>query len=188
VSAQLSRALVAYDAERYREAMSVLRPVLEDLWLINEVRVLAGRLEYRAQHWKSAAEHLEFVRGSDRTDMINMPVLIDCYRALKRYDVVEQLWTELKESSPHPAIMAEGRVSAAMSHADRGDVQSAIRIMTHGGDPRQIQPYHLLEWYVLGDLYDRAGDAVSAKKFFAKVARNDSSYFDVQERLAGLGE
>ncbi|MEY3456536.1 MAG: hypothetical protein RIR38_798 [Actinomycetota bacterium] len=188
VSRQLSRALVSYDAERYREAMSVLRPVLEDLWLINEVRVLAGRLEYRAQHWKAAAEHLEFVRGSDRADMTNMPVLIDCYRALKRYELVEQLWGELKESSPHPAIMAEGRVSAAMSHADRGDVQSAIRIMTHGGEPRQVQPHHLLEWYVLGDLYDRAGDPVTAKKYFVKVARHDAKYFDVEARLAGLGE
>ena len=188
VSRQLSRALVAYDAERYREAMGVLRPVLEDLWLISEVRVLAGRLEYRAQHWKSAAEHLEFARSSDRSDMTNMPVLIDCYRALRRYDIVEQLWSELKESSPHPAIMAEGRVSAAMSHADRGDVQTAIRIMTHGSEPRQVQPYHLLEWYVLGDLYDRAGDQVTAKKMFAKVARNDSTYFDVSSRLAGLGE
>ena len=188
VSRQLSRSLVAYDAERYREAMSVLKPVLEDLWLINEVRVLAGRLEYRAQHWKSAAEHLEFVRGSDRTDMTNMPVLIDCYRALKRYENVEELWSELKESSPHPAIMAEGRVSAAMSYADRGDVQTAIRIMTHGGEPRQVQSYHLLEWYVLGDLYDRAGDPVTAKKHFVKVARHDSKYFDVEARLASLGE
>ncbi|MEY2765751.1 MAG: hypothetical protein RL552_656, partial [Actinomycetota bacterium] len=188
VSRQLSRALVAYDAERYREALAVLKPVLEDLWLINDVRVLAGRLEYRSQHWKAAAEHLEFARSSDRADMTNMPVLIDCYRALKRYEIVEQLWTEMKEHSPHPAVMAEGRVSAAMSHADRGDVQSAIRIMTHGGEPRQVQAHHLLEWYVLGDLYDRAGDAVTAKKYFAKVAQHDSKYFDVEVRLAGLGE
>jgi len=188
VSRQLSRALVAYDAERYREALAVLKPVLEDLWLINDVRVLAGRLEYRSQHWKAAAEHLEFARSSDRADMTNMPVLIDCYRALKRYEIVEQLWSEMKEHSPHPAVMAEGRVSAAMSHADRGDVQSAIRIMTHGGEPRQVQAHHLLEWYVLGDLYDRAGDAVTAKKYFAKVAQHDSKYFDVEVRLAGLGE
>ena len=78
VSKQLSRAIVAYDAERYKEALNVLRPVLEDLWLISEVRVLAGRLEYRSQHWKAAAEHLEFSHGSDRSDMTNLPVLIDC--------------------------------------------------------------------------------------------------------------
>ncbi len=188
VSKQLSRALVAYDAERYKEALSVLRPVLEDLWLITEVRVLAGRLEYRSQHWKSAAEHLEFSRGSDRADMTNIPVLIDCYRALRRYELVDQLWSEMKELSPHPAVMAEGRVSTAMSYADRGDVQAAIRIMTHGGEPRQVQPHHLLEWYVLGDLYDRAGDQVTAKKLFARVAKHDASYYDVEARLAGLGE
>ena len=188
VSNQLSRTLVAYDAERYREALSVLMPVLEDLWLISDVRVLAGRLEYRAQRWKAAAEHLEFARASDRTDMTNMPVLIDCYRGLKRYDTVDELWSELKEASPHPMIMAEGRVSAAMSYADRHDVATAIRIMTHGTEPRQVQPHHLLEWYVLGDLHDRAGDPVSAKRFFVKVAKEDAKYFDVEARLAGLGE
>ena len=188
VSNQLSRTLVAYDAERYREALSVLAPVLEDLWLISDVRVLAGRLEYRAQRWKAAAEHLEFARASDRTDMTNMPVLIDCYRGLKRYDTVDELWSELKEASPHPMIMAEGRVSAAMSYADRHDVATAIRIMTHGTEPRQVQPHHLLEWYVLGDLHDRAGDPVSAKRFFVKVAKEDAKYFDVEARLAGLGE
>ena len=188
VSNQLSRTLVAYDAERYREALSVLTPVLEDLWLISDVRVLAGRLEYRAQRWKAAAEHLEFARASDRTDMTNMPVLIDCYRGLKRYDTVDELWSELKEGSPHPMIMAEGRVSAAMSYADRHDVATAIRIMTHGTEPRQVQPHHLLEWYVLGDLHDRAGDPVSAKRFFVKVAKEDAKYFDVEARLAGLGE
>jgi tetratricopeptide (TPR) repeat protein len=188
VSNQLSRTLVAYDAERYREALSVLTPVLEDLWLISDVRVLAGRLEYRAQRWKAAAEHLEFARASDRTDMTNMPVLIDCYRGLKRYEMVDELWSELKEASPHPMIMAEGRVSAAMSYADRHDVATAIRIMTHGTEPRQVQPHHLLEWYVLGDLHDRAGDPVSAKRFFVKVAKEDAKYFDVEARLAGLGE
>ena len=188
VSNQLSRTLVAYDAERYREALSVLTPVLEDLWLISDVRVLAGRLEYRAQRWKAAAEHLEFARASDRTDMTNMPVLIDCYRGLKRYETVDELWSELKEASPHPMIMAEGRVSAAMSFADRHDVATAIRIMTHGTEPRQVQPHHLLEWYVLGDLHDRAGDPVSAKRFFVKVAKQDAKYFDVESRLAGLGE
>ncbi|MGA1147561.1 MAG: hypothetical protein ACO3V5_00350, partial [Ilumatobacteraceae bacterium] len=188
VSQIVSRALVAYDAERYREALGVITPVLEDLWLIADVRVLAGRLEYRAHHWKAAAEHLEFARGSDRGDMTNMPVLIDCYRALKRYELVDELWNELKEASPHPMIMAEGRVSAAMSYADRGDLNSAIRIMTHGAEPRQVQPHHLLEWYVLGDLHDRAGDPVTAKRYFVKVAHSDATYFDVEARLAGLGE
>ena len=188
VAKQLSKALSAYDAERYREAMKVLQPILEDLWLVAEVRVLAGRLEYRLERWRSAAEHLEFARGGDPTDMTNMAVLIDCYRALKRYEIVDQLWSEVKESSPHPALMAEARVAAAGAYADRGDLQTAIRMMTHGGDPRQVQEHHFLEWYVLGDLHDRAGDPVTAKRFFLRVAQHSPNYFDVQARLAGLGE
>ena len=188
VAKQLAKALSAYDAERYREAMKILQPILEDLWLVAEVRVLAGRLEYKLERWRSAAEHLEFARGGDPTDMTNMAVLIDCYRALKRYEIVDQLWSEVKESSPHPALMAEARVAAAGAYADRGDLQTAIRMMTHGGEPRQVQEYHLLEWYVLGDLYDRAGDPVTAKRMFVKVAQHSPNYFDVQARLAGLVE
>jgi len=188
VATQLAKALSAYDAGRYREAMKVLQPILEDLWLVVEVRVLAGRLEYKLERWRSAAEHLEFARAADATEMMNMPVLIDCYRALKRYEIVDQLWSEVKESSPHPAVMAEARVAAAGAYADRGDLQTAIRMMTHGGDPRQVQEHHLLEWYVLGDLYDRAGDQVTAKRFFVRVAQHSPNYFDVQVRLAGLGE
>ena len=188
VAKQLAKSLSAYDAERYREAMKILQPILEDLWLVAEVRVLAGRLEYKLERWRSAAEHLEFARGGDPTDMTNMAVLIDCYRALKRYEIVDQLWSEVKESSPHPALMAEARVAAAGAYADRGDLQTAIRMMTHGGEPRQVQEYHLLEWYVLGDLYDRAGDPVTAKRMFVKVAQHSPNYFDVQARLAGLGE
>lgn len=188
VAKQLAKALSAYDAERYREAMKILQPILEDLWLVEEVRVLAGRLEYKLERWRSAAEHLEFARGGDPTDMTNMAVLIDCYRALKRYEIVDQLWSEVKESSPHPALTAEARVAAAGAYADRGDLQTAIRMMTHGGEPRQVQEYHLLEWYVLGDLYDRAGDPVTAKRLFVKVAQHSPNYFDVQARLAGLGE
>jgi len=75
-----------------------------------------------------------------------------------------------------------------MAYAARNDLASAIRIMTHGTEPRQVQPHHVLEWYVLGDLHDRAGDPVSAKRFFVKVAKNDAKYFDVESRLAGLGE
>jgi hypothetical protein len=188
VAKQLSQAIAAYDAERYREAMKLLQPILEDLWLVAEVRVLAGRLEYKLGRWRSAAAHLEFARGSDASDMTNMPVLIDCYRALKRYDIVDRLWTEVKESSPHPALMAEARVAAAGAYADRGDLRTAIRMMTHGSEPRQVRAHHLLEWYVLGDLYDRAGDPVTAKRYFVKVAQHAADYFDVQARLASLGE
>ncbi|MEY3977677.1 MAG: hypothetical protein RLZZ284_533 [Actinomycetota bacterium] len=188
VSRQVGAALDAYDRERWRDASKLLAPLLEDLYLVLDVRVIAGRVEYKLQRWRAAAEHLEFARAGDPTDMTNMPVLIDCYRALRQYDMVDQLWEEMKLVSPHPMVMAEGRVSTAGSYADRGDLQSAIRIMTHGGEPSHVQPHHVLEWYVLADLHDRAGDPVTAKRLFAKVAKADAEFYDVTARLAALGD
>ncbi|NDH91917.1 MAG: hypothetical protein EBY79_02300 [Actinobacteria bacterium] len=188
VSRQVGAALDAYDRERWRDAAKLLTPLLEDLFLVLDVRVIAGRVDYKLQRWRAAAEHLEFARAGDPTDMTNMPVLIDCYRALRQYDLVDQLWEEMKLVSPHPMMMAEGRVATAMSYADRGDLQSAIRIMTHGGEPSHVQPHHVLEWYVLADLHDRAGDPVTAKRLFAKVAKANPEFYDVTARLAALGD
>jgi tetratricopeptide (TPR) repeat protein len=188
VSRQVGAALDAYDRERWRDAAKLLAPLLEDLFLVLDVRVIAGRVDYKLQRWRSAAEHFEFARAGQPTDMTNMPVLIDCYRALRQYDMVDQLWEEMKLVSPHPMVMAEGRVSTAGSYADRGDLQSAIRIMTHGGEPSHVQPHHVLEWYVLADLHDRAGDPVTAKRLFAKVAKADPEFYDVTARLAALGD
>ncbi len=188
VAAKLSRALECYDAERWGEARRLVAPLLTDLRSMPEVNVLAGRLAYRLGRWDEAAEFLEAGRGNDRSDATNLPVLIDCYRALRRYERVEQLWEELRLLSPSPEILAEGRVSTAMSHADRGELMTAIRIMTHGTVPARPLPHHLLEWYVLGDLHDRAGDTVSAQRLFQRVAAVDPNYYDVADRLAELGD
>ncbi|MGA0064075.1 MAG: tetratricopeptide repeat protein [Ilumatobacteraceae bacterium] len=188
VGAKLSRALECYDAERWGEARRLVAPLLTDLRSIPEVNVLAGRLAYRLGRWDEAAEFLEAGRGDDRSDATNLPVLIDCYRALRRYEKVDQLWEELRLLSPSPDILAEGRVSTAMSYADRGELMTAIRIMTHGTPPARPLPHHLLEWYVLGDLHDRAGDTVTAQRLFQRVAAVDPDYFDVTDRLAELGD
>jgi tetratricopeptide (TPR) repeat protein len=188
VGAKLARALECYDAERWGEARRLVAPLITDVRSIPEVNVLAGRLAYRLGRWDEAAEFLEAGRGDDRSDATNLPVLIDCYRALRRYERVEQLWEELRLLSPSPDILAEGRVSTAMSYADRGELMTAIRIMTHGTVPARPLPHHLLEWYVLGDLHDRAGDTVTAQRLFQRVAAVDPAYFDVSERLAELGD
>ena len=59
--------------------------------------------------------------------------------------------------SPQPGLLAEGRIVAAGALADQGELQAAVRMMTHGtSDPHKVQEHHLREWYVLADLYDRA--------------------------------
>ena len=41
------------------------------------------------------------------------------------------------------------------------------------GEPRRVQDHHLRAWYVLGDLYDRAGDPTSAATYFRRILRRD---------------
>jgi hypothetical protein len=43
------------------------------------------------------------------------------------------------------------------------------------------------QWYVLADLYDRAGDTVAAARWFRTLADVDPTYVDVVDRLRALG-
>ena len=43
------------------------------------------------------------------------------------------------------------------------------------------------QWYLLGDLYERAGDLPRAREYFERVGKADPEAFDVAERLRGLG-
>ena len=91
-------------------------------------------------------------------------MLADCYRALRRYDKVDELWSELRASSPSAAVVAEGRIVAAGALADQGDLQGAIALLERSGPkPRRIREHHLRVWYALADLYDRSGDAPRAR-------------------------
>ena len=37
--------------------------------------------------------------------------------------------------------------------------------------PKSVREHHLRQWYVLGDLYDRVGDPISARRWFARDRR-----------------
>ena len=40
---------------------------------------------------------------------------------------------------------------------------------------------------MLGDLYDRVGEPIAARRWFSTVADFDNEYADVTSRLRGLG-
>jgi hypothetical protein len=84
--------------------------------------------------------------------------------------------------------MAEARIVAAGALADQGKLAEAIALMGRvGDDPKKVREYHLRQWYVLGDLYDRAGDPIKARKWFRQVAMVDREFVDVTDRLRALG-
>jgi tetratricopeptide (TPR) repeat protein len=184
---RLATAADALDRGRFDDARRMVQPVLRDLPGMAFGHEIAGLSLYRTGQWRKAAVELELARHLDRT-VNHHAVLADCYRALKRYDMVEQLWLELREGSPAPEFMAEGRIVAAGALADQGDLKGALKLMERAADvPKRVREHHLRQWYVLADLYDRSGDIIKARRFFGMIAEVDAQFADVVDRLRGLG-
>ena len=115
------------------------------------------------------------------------PVLMDCYRAQKRWKRVDELWEELGVSSPSAEIVTEGRIVLAGSLADRGRLDEGIDLLRRKAKtvarPRE---HHLRLWYALADLEERAGNLGAARDLFGRVRRFDPEFADVSARAAAL--
>lgn len=184
---RLTSAAEALERGRYDDARRMVQPVLRDLPNIAMAHEIAGLGFYGTGQWRKAAAELEVARQLDGS-VRHHPVLADCYRAMRRYAAVKDLWDELKGASPAPALMAEGRIVAAGALADQGNLVGALAILdTARGVPKKIREHHLRQWYVLADLLDRSGDIVEARRYFGLVAQVDSEFADVMQRLASLG-
>jgi tetratricopeptide (TPR) repeat protein len=176
------------EADRLDDARRSVTPVVKEAGDVSAVRELAGQIQYLLGQWKRAAAELETFRMMEPDDVTNHPVLADCYRALGRHVLVDELWSELKAASPAPEVMAEGRVVVAGSLADRGEMTEAISLLVKASRrPPKVRVHHLRQWYALADLYDRAGNPIEARRWFREVARVDPTFVDVAERLAALG-
>lgn len=153
------------------------------------VQELTGLAAYRSGRWREAARHLQtFGEMTDATN--HLPELMDTQRALRKPNKVAELWTELRQSSPDPDVLAEGRIVAASSLAETGDLNGAISMLATAGASKNLRnpaDRHLRQWYVLADLYERAGDIPRAREYFERIRRSDPEAYDVAERLRSLG-
>jgi tetratricopeptide (TPR) repeat protein len=185
--ADLDAAAKAYDAEHYAEALRLARKLAELAPEVPEVRELYGLALYRLGRWRDAIVQLEAFRALAGTADENH-VLADCYRALRRWDDVEELWDELRAVSPNAEVVNEGRIVVAGAHADRGDLAGAIRLLEKGWRiPTRPQAHHLRRAYALADLYERSGQAVRARELFRWVLKVDRQFADVAQRASALG-
>ena len=188
VERRLAQAADAFQRDHLPDAVRILRPLSKDAPGVAAVRELAGLALYGTGQWPAAAKELEAFRALTGS-VEQHPVLADCYRALKRYGKVRELWDELREASSSAALVTEGRIVAAGALADQGDVRGAVRLLEHGPvRPRgRIGVHHARLWYALADLYERAGDAPKARELFARVVAAEPGLADAAERLAALG-
>ncbi|MDQ4070778.1 MAG: tetratricopeptide repeat protein, partial [Actinomycetota bacterium] len=188
VERRLAQAADAFQRDHLPDAVRILRPLSKEAPAVPAVRELTGLALYGTGQWAAAAKELEAFRSLTGS-VEQHPVLADCYRALKRYPKVTELWDELREASPGAALVTEGRIVAAGALADQGDVRGAIRLLEKGPvRPRgRVGTHHARLWYALADLYERAGDAPKARELFARVVETDPGLADAAERLAALG-
>ena len=182
----VAEAATAFAEGRDKDATRILRPVREELPNAASVRELYGLALYRSGKFPQAAKELEaFVELSGSVEQ--HPVLMDCARAQRNRELVQELWDELGSVSPTSALMMEGRIVLAGSMADSGDIRGAIELLEKKvSDWKRPQEHHARLWYALGDLYERAGELGTARTYFVKVRKYDASYADVAERLSGL--
>jgi Tetratricopeptide repeat len=185
---RLDAARGAFERERYSDAKRIIAKLAEEAPGAPAVRELYGLTLYRLERWRQAASEMEAYRLL--TDSYDQhPVLADCYRALKRFSTVEELWDELRAASPSAEIVAEGRIVYAGSLADREMFKEAIALLEKAAaaTPKKVKDHHIRTWYALADLYDRAGNVPRARQLFRQINEVLPGFADVQYRLGGLG-
>ncbi|MCB1039869.1 MAG: tetratricopeptide repeat protein, partial [Acidimicrobiales bacterium] len=183
---RLRDAAHAFERERYDEARSLLRPIAESAPQALSVRELLGLTYYRLGRWKDAVRELEAFRELAGTTEQH-PVLADAYRGLGRHREVDDLWEELRSSSPSGDLVAEGRIVMAGSLADRGDLRGAIGLLERSQRAvKRPQMHHLRQAYALADLYERAGEVARARELFRWVADHEPDFADAAERASSL--
>jgi tetratricopeptide (TPR) repeat protein len=182
-------AVAAYERGRFEEAAKLAKQVAGEAPMVADVRRLAGLAAYRAGRWREATRQLD-AYASLADDVDHIPALMDCHRALGQARRVANIWADLRQRSPDVEVLAEARMVAAGMLADRGDVAGAIALLAGAGAGKALRnpsSRHVRQWYVLADLYERAGDVPRARELFDRVARADAEAYDVRERLASLG-
>jgi tetratricopeptide (TPR) repeat protein len=181
-------ALHSFEGQRYGEAQKILVPMAREYPDVAAVHEMLGLCLYRGGTWKRAAAELERSLELAPDWIFNHAVLADCHRALGNHVRTEQLWRELADASPHPEVLAEGRIVMAGSLADRGLIDDALALMEKvSADSKKPAEYQLRQWFVIADLHDRQGNAILARRFFERVASHDAGFVDVAERLSTLG-
>jgi tetratricopeptide (TPR) repeat protein len=177
----------AYQEGRERDALRILRPLRDRLPDSPSVRELTGLAQYRVGNYNAAAKELEaYVELTDAVDQ--HPVLMDSFRAQRRWKKVDEVWEELAAVSPSAELVAEGRIVYAGSLADRGRLPEALGVLRKKAAPvRSPKEHHLRLWYALADLEERAGNLATARDLFDRVRASEPGFADVAERRAALG-
>lgn len=186
VQDRLQDAAKAYERERYRDALNLLKPLAVRAPGSAAIRELLGLTLYRMGRWRSAIKELE-VAELLSASVDHHPVIADCYRALGQHADVVRVWDELRRGGSGVDVLTEGRIVLAGALADRGKVREALVVLEEGPvNVRKPKEHHLRLWYALAAMYERAGEVPRARQLFARVLEADPEFADVVDRYEAL--
>ena len=129
------------ERDRYPEALRITRDLVDEVPESAAARELHGLVCYRLGRWREAVKHLEAARTLSGGDPSQVPVLMDCHRAMGHHRRVEVLWNELRVASPSADVLVEGRLVLAENLAETGQARRGHPGARHrGGGPQPAQP------------------------------------------------
>ncbi len=187
LAGRVAEAADHYAHERYVDARRLLRPIAEEVPGSATVRELYGLTQYCLGNWNEAARQLEALRELPNYNCDQHPVLMDCYRGLKRWALVDELWAELRDTSPSRDLVIEGRIVVAGSLAERGQMAAAVRELEKGWKaPKKPSMSDVRRAYALADLFERSGELPRARNLMGWVASVAPDFADAAERAESL--
>lgn len=183
---RLVQAAQAYERDRYKEALTVIRPVVDAVPDSAAVMELYGLILYRLGRWRQAARVLRKV--ADETGSFDQyPVIADCARAQGDLAEVRAIWDTLRREGVAREVLVEGRLVMAGALTDQGHSDEAIELLAPSSKPRKHADIPALrEWYALADLYEATGELPRARELFARVAAQAPDLLDAPARLRAI--
>ena len=183
----LKQAGEAYERDRYEDALRLSRKLDSLVPDIPANLELLGLTQYRMGKYQSALRTLN-KHFKLTEDPSQMPVMMDCARALGKSGELDHWWALLRDVSPSREIVTEGRIVYCGYLADSGEFEKAETLLKQAL-AREVNPTKLTairQKYLLGMLYERQGDIAQAREAYTEILRVDRGAYDIAERLAGL--
>lgn len=181
----LSRGVAAVADDRYGAAYEQLRKAKDLAPQAATIRELLGISAYHLERWEEALRELRtFRRISGETTQV--PLEMDCLRALGRPEDVQKTFRQLRELSPRPETDDEARVVLASSLLDRNLVADAWQVIKPGRIVANPRPSLLRRWYVAARVAAASGDHDAAVRFADAIASHEADFPGLDELRSTL--
>lgn len=176
----LSKGVAEFADERYGAAFDQLKRAKDLAPQAATIRELLGLSAYHLERWQEALRELRtFRRISGETSQV--PVELDCLRALGRPEDVEKTYRQLQKLDPYPETDDEARVVFASSLLDRGLTADAWKVIKPGRLTANPRPSLLRRWFVAARVALASGDVEAAKKFTSAITVADPDFPGLEE-------